>query len=203
MTNLITQVHLKLTVQLESRMRDMEAATECTLFLPKDSDIVKEMLSIGRHYSNMIENHPEQERGSPHTWFFNSMVKATTACLTKSWILILLFCPSCVCMGSSSGMKGGCPVRSASRTRKSTAWEPGKGAQQRDHARQRQVKGRKGRKGDAPTDSVPVVPDGSVSALTQMLLRRWRDRRQSVSEPTRSKRESETIASLIRTNQVA
>ena len=31
------------------------------------------------------------------------------------------------------------PVRSASRTRKSTAWEPGKGAQQRDHARQRQV----------------------------------------------------------------
>ena len=32
----------------------------------------------------------------------------TSACLTKSWILILLFCPSCVCMGSSSGMKGGC-----------------------------------------------------------------------------------------------
>ena len=32
----------------------------------------------------------------------------TSACLTKSWILILLFCPSCVCMHSSSGMKGGC-----------------------------------------------------------------------------------------------
>ena len=29
------------------------------------------------------------------------------------------------------------PVRSASRSRKSTAWEPGKGAQQRDHARQK------------------------------------------------------------------
>ena len=58
-------------------MRDMEAATYCTLFLPKDSDIVKEMLSIGRHYSNMLENHPEQERGSRHIWFFNSMVKAT------------------------------------------------------------------------------------------------------------------------------
>ena len=28
-------------------------------------------------------------------------------------------------------------VRSASRTRKSTAWENGKGAQQRDHARQK------------------------------------------------------------------
>ena len=132
MTNLITQVHLKLPVQLESRMRDMEAATDCTLSLPKDSDIVKEMLAICRHYSNMP--------------VFNSMVKATTAHLIKSWILILLFCPSCVCMGSSSSMKGGCPVRSASRTRKSTAWEPGKGAQQRDHARQSQVKGRKGGK---------------------------------------------------------
>ena len=53
------------------------------------------------------------------------------------------------------------PARSASSTRKSTAWEQGKGAQQRVHARQRQGKGRKG---DAPTDSVPVVPDGRVSA---------------------------------------
>ena len=35
MTNLITQVHLKPPVQLESRMRDMEAATDCTLFLLK------------------------------------------------------------------------------------------------------------------------------------------------------------------------
>ena len=81
MTNLITQAHLKLPVQLESRMRDMEAATYCTLFLPKDSDIVKEMLAIGRHYSNMLENHPEQERGSRHKWVFNSMVKATETAL--------------------------------------------------------------------------------------------------------------------------
>ena len=91
-------------------------------------------------------------------------------------------------------------ARNASRTRKSTAREPGKGAQQRDHARQRQGKGRKG---DAATDSVPVVPDGSVSALTQRLLTRRRDRRQSVSEPPRSKRASETIASLIKANRVA
>ena len=63
-------------------------------------------------------------------------------------------------------------VRSGSRTRKSTAWEPGKGAQQRDHARHRRGKGRKGRKGDAPTDSVPVVPDGRVIALAQRLLKR-------------------------------
>ena len=81
MTNLVTLAHLKLTVQLESRMRDMEAATYCTLFLPKDSDIVKEMLAIGRHYSNMLENHPEKEKGSRHKWFFNSMVKATETTL--------------------------------------------------------------------------------------------------------------------------
>ena len=53
-------------------MRDMEAATYCPLFLPKGSDIVKEILAIGRHYSNMIEKHPEQERGSPHIWFFDA-----------------------------------------------------------------------------------------------------------------------------------
>ena len=59
----------------------------------------------------------------------------------------------------------------------------------------RQEKGRKGRKGDAPTDSVPVVPDGSVSALTQRLLKRWRNRRQSVSEGNGNQR--------LRANQVA
>ena len=47
-TNFITLAHLKFTVQLESCMRDLEAATYCTLFLPKDSDIVKEMLAIGQ-----------------------------------------------------------------------------------------------------------------------------------------------------------
>ena len=240
MTNLITQAHLKLAVQLESRMRDMEAATYCTLFLPKDSDIVKEMLAIGRHYNNMIENHPEKERGSRHKWFFNSMVKATETALRSrigelsssdqeqtealrwlrtttestdlqelaTWIKACghlawetrqgadRFCSrrtdysrmaeaghglSAATLHAAGrvhanarrakeedqnprfGQARAGPVRSASRSRKSTVWEPGKGAQQRDHARQRQVKGRKG---DAPTDSVPVVPDGSVSALT-------------------------------------
>ena len=62
-------------------MRDMEAATYCTLFLPEDSDIVNEMLAIGRHYSNMMENHREQERGGSHIWYFNSMVKATETTL--------------------------------------------------------------------------------------------------------------------------
>ena len=41
-TNLVTQMHLKLSVQLESLMRDAEAATYCTQFLPKERYIVKE-----------------------------------------------------------------------------------------------------------------------------------------------------------------
>ena len=58
-------MHLKFTVQLESRMRDLEAATYCTLFLPKDSDIVKEMLAIGRHYNNMIEKSCRERKRKP------------------------------------------------------------------------------------------------------------------------------------------
>ena len=39
---MISQVHfnMKLSVQLESRMRDIESATSCTLFLPIEEDIV-------------------------------------------------------------------------------------------------------------------------------------------------------------------
>ena len=38
---------------------------------------------------------------------------------------------------------------------------------------------------------------GKLGALSQRLLTGWRDRRQSVSEPPRSKRDSKLIASLI------
>ena len=71
MTNLITKVHLKLP-RAARVAHEGQAATYCPLFLPKGSDIVKEILAIGRHYSNMIEKHPEQERGSSHIWFFNT-----------------------------------------------------------------------------------------------------------------------------------
>ena len=201
----------------------------------------------------MIEKHPEQERGSPHIWFFNTrsrigelsppdqgqtealrwlrtITESTDVQELATWIKACRHLPTFAKPGkpdreriifaveglitykwpkqdTDSAQPPFMPldtnarrakeedlnprlrqaradlVRSGSRTRKSTAWEPGKGAQQRDHARHRQGKGRKGRKGDAPTDSVPVVPDGSVSALAQRLLKRWRDRRQSVSEP--------------------
>ena len=50
-TDLIIQVHLKLSTQLEARVRDLESSTCCTLFPAKESDIVKETKNAGRFYS--------------------------------------------------------------------------------------------------------------------------------------------------------
>ena len=49
--DLVSQVHMKLTVQLESRMRDLESATYCTLFLLIDSEIVTDMQDADRAYN--------------------------------------------------------------------------------------------------------------------------------------------------------
>ena len=57
---------MKLTAQLESRMRDMESATCCPRFLPKENDIVKEMQDAGRSYNEVITYQPRLESGSPH-----------------------------------------------------------------------------------------------------------------------------------------
>ena len=64
MEDLISQVqfNMKLSVQLLSRMRDLEAATYCTLFLPEESDIVKGMQDAGRVYSELVTEHPGKER---------------------------------------------------------------------------------------------------------------------------------------------
>ena len=67
--DLISQVHLKLSVQLESRVRDAEAATHCTLFQLRGSAIVTEMHSAGRAYDELVNTQPSVERGSPHIWF--------------------------------------------------------------------------------------------------------------------------------------
>ena len=61
--DLVTQVHLKLSTQLKSRVEDLEVATYCPLFLPKDNDIVKEMQDAGRFYSEMVTSHSDKERG--------------------------------------------------------------------------------------------------------------------------------------------
>ena len=70
------QVHLnmKLTVQLESRMREMESPTYCPLFLLKKNDIVKEMQDAGISHNELQTNQPSPQRGSPRIWFFNAMV---------------------------------------------------------------------------------------------------------------------------------
>ena len=73
--DLISQVHLKLSTQLESRVRDVEAATHCTLFLLTGSEIVTEMQSAGRAYDELVTTQPSVERGGPHIWFVTAMLR--------------------------------------------------------------------------------------------------------------------------------
>ena len=77
--DLISQgwLNMKLSVQLESPMRDMESATYCTLFLPRRSDIVKEMQDAGKLYNEFATKHPDVER------FFNAMRKIIGKTLTS------------------------------------------------------------------------------------------------------------------------
>ena len=44
---LISRVYMKLTVQLESRIRDLESATHCALFLLRDSVFVTDIQNAG------------------------------------------------------------------------------------------------------------------------------------------------------------
>ena len=55
----VAQVH----PQLEARVRDLEASTYCTMFLPRESEVVKAMQNAGRIYSHKVENQPSVERG--------------------------------------------------------------------------------------------------------------------------------------------
>ena len=71
--DLPTQVQLKLSTQLESRVRDLEVPTDCTLFVPKESDIVAEMPNAGRFYSDVVTSHPDKEGGPPTHLVFNAM----------------------------------------------------------------------------------------------------------------------------------
>ena len=76
MTDLAHLVRTKLTIQLESRMRDLEASMFCTVFLPTEGGIVKETQIAGRDYNNLVTNRPDRDRGSPHVWTFNAMLEA-------------------------------------------------------------------------------------------------------------------------------
>ena len=62
MRDLATQVQQKLSTQLESRVRDLEAATCC--------HIVTEMQNTGRFLQRHVDKPPRQRR---RTWFLNAM----------------------------------------------------------------------------------------------------------------------------------
>ena len=81
--DLALQVQAKLTTQFESRMRDIEA-TMCTVFLPSESNIVKEVQEAGRDCNNMVTNQPTMERRSPDIRFFNAMLKAIVETLVDT-----------------------------------------------------------------------------------------------------------------------
>ena len=63
--DLISPGQMKLCIQPWSSKRDVEAATFCTVFLPRDSVVVTEMHKVGRQYSEAVSTEGSQERGSP------------------------------------------------------------------------------------------------------------------------------------------
>ena len=67
-----TQLQLKLCTHLDSRVKDLDAATYCTLFPPKESDIVKEMQDASRAGNKP----PRQRKRTPaHLAFFLRQVR--------------------------------------------------------------------------------------------------------------------------------
>ena len=61
---------MKLTVKLE-RMRGLESATYCTLFPPKEDEIVKEMQDAGRAHNDLTHQKRKEEAhmsGSSTQW---------------------------------------------------------------------------------------------------------------------------------------
>ena len=73
--DVIPQVHLLLPVELESRARDMEAATYCTLLTLRGSAIVTRMQSASRAHDELVTSQPSVEGGSPHIWFITAMAE--------------------------------------------------------------------------------------------------------------------------------
>ena len=73
--DLISQAHLKLSVQLESRVRDVEAATCCTLFQLRGSAIVTEVHGARTAYDELVNTQPSVERESPHILFVTAMLR--------------------------------------------------------------------------------------------------------------------------------
>ena len=59
--DLATEVQVQVSTQLESRLKDLEAATCCTLFVPKESDVT-EMENAGSFLFKRHGNKPPRQR---------------------------------------------------------------------------------------------------------------------------------------------
>ena len=63
--DLISQMHMKPTVQFESRMGDLGSATYCLLFFLRDSANVTDVQGASRAHNDLAVHHLDKERGSP------------------------------------------------------------------------------------------------------------------------------------------
>ena len=263
--NLISQVHLELTIQLESRSRGMEAAAQCTLFPLRYSAILTEVPSAGRFYNDLLT-----DKGRPAHLVLHCDAEGFSAIRTSAttssrsgkggedaetivekkkqpqemlaWVQACRYLPMfarlgeeprsrtifatdgptlwkkqegeedqrfphlalkevmATTQGDSSRnrrmhtqeliMARRCTLRGTRSSGQGSAWNLGKTAARcASEGRERKGNG--------------VVPMTPVGAESQRLLKRWRDRRQCVSEPpmSRNERESELVASLVRVAQ--
>ena len=73
---------MKLSVPLESRVRDLESATCCMLFQPRETEIVADVQGAGRSCNERVVNSTERKRGSPHIGFFMAVEETIERVLT-------------------------------------------------------------------------------------------------------------------------
>ena len=64
-TDFISQVHMKPTVQFESRMGDLGSATYCRMFFLRDSANVTDVQGASRAHNDLVVHNLDKERGSP------------------------------------------------------------------------------------------------------------------------------------------
>ena len=65
--------------EMEDELMDLisQAARDCTWYLLRSTAIVTEMPTAGRAYNDLVTKQPAVVRGSPHVWFFTSVLRGT------------------------------------------------------------------------------------------------------------------------------
>ena len=227
-TDLISHVYMILTVQPESRsrMRDVESATQCTLFPPRSSPIVTDVPDARRAHSDKVVHFPVEERRSPLIWFFKAVLKAIERIVAQKTetppnqgiVEAAKTLRTTVESSTSPELNAWVSVQQASLTLRKARFS----AQVADYLRRRRIhllhKEETGRgRGEGPIHAARgIAYPGTLMQFgrrrqenarerrdgcrgnwqAQRLLKRGMDRRHRVSEPPRSKRESELTASL-------